>query len=102
MFHLCNVVLLLLDCFYFGYFVARMMQIWYLVLFPGSLFEIEIRKGLFRTAVDLLSSPCFPVVHNNATQMYALLQCKVSRMVVIKRQIKSKTPRLDSLTANIN
>lgn len=73
MFHLCNVVLLLLDCFYFGYFVARMMRIWYLVLFPGSLFEIEIRKGLFRTAIDLLSSPKPPVVLNNSAQMCAPL-----------------------------
>lgn len=37
MFHLCNVVLLLLDCFYFGYFVARMMQICYLVFFSPQL-----------------------------------------------------------------
>lgn len=65
MFHLCNVVLLLLDCFYFGCFVARMMRIWYLVLFPGSLFEVEIRKGLFTMAVDLLSSPQPSVVHNS-------------------------------------
>lgn len=50
MFHLCNVVILLLDCFYFGYFVARMMQIWYLVMFPGCFFFFKrkkIRKGLF-------------------------------------------------------
>lgn len=57
MFHLCNVVLLLLDCFYFGYFVVRMMHMWYLVLFPSSLSEIKMRKGLFRTAIVLLSSP---------------------------------------------
>lgn len=34
MFHLCNVVLLLLDCFYFYYFIVRMMAK-YLVMFPG-------------------------------------------------------------------
>lgn len=56
MFHLCNVVLLLLDCFYFGYFVARMMRNMVSSLISW-LFEIYMRKGLSRTAINLLSSP---------------------------------------------
>lgn len=55
MFHLCNVVLLLLDCFYFGYFVARMMRNMVSSLISW-LFEIYMRKGLSRTAINLLSS----------------------------------------------
>lgn len=54
MFNLCNVVLLLLDCFYFGYFVARMMQIWYLVMFPGLL---PVKYGRGFLGQPLISFP---------------------------------------------
>lgn len=73
MFHLCNVVLLLPDCFYFGYFVARTMPLSYVVLLPGSLSEIEMRKGLSRTAIDPYPPSSPSVVHHNAAQMCAHL-----------------------------